>query len=214
MAQKQTKPSAKSSAKPKQIRLHPEMRRKQIIEAARGILLPNPDATIEEVAEAAGVTRQLVSLYFPGGGTGPFFAAMFDEYTASLPAILGEEFAEAPRDGADVRRTTAKAVASFLDWSEEMGQAWVFSGTSRPTGAGIAEKLELAHDYTVQLMIESRPDLPDTPAVRAAIICQLAGTISVAGRLLEGKISREAAEAALVEGFVALFAVVLPALSA
>ena len=203
-----------TSGKPKQKRLSPDLRRVQILEAARKVLLPNPEATIDDVADAAGVTRQLVSLYVPGGGVGALYGAMFYEYMAALPGILGEEFLAPAKRNADVRRTTERSVAVFLDWAESVGQPWIFSNIVRPGGIGISERIEASQDYTASMMIQARGDLADSPRVRAAIVCQLAGTRTLVGRMLSGEIKRADVEAALVEGYMNLFTVVLPALSA
>ena len=214
-AKSKKSPAAKGgSGMPKQKRLSPDLRRVQILEAARKVLLPNPEATIDDVADAAGVTRQLVSLYFPGGGVGALYGAMFDEYMAALPGILGEEFLAPAKRNADVRRTTERSVAVFLDWAESVGQPWIFSNIVRPGGIGISERIEASQDYTASMMIQARGDLADSPRVRAAIVCQLAGTRTLVGRMLSGEIKRADVEAALVEGFMNLFTIVLPALSA
>jgi len=115
------KPAAKSSSAanvekpPVRRRFPPEVRRQKIFEVAKEILQRDPDASIDDIAEAAGVTRQLISLYFPGGGTGPFYGAMFDEYLLALPGILGEGFLSESANPAGVRITTERGVAAFID---------------------------------------------------------------------------------------------------
>ena len=104
-------------------------------------------------------------------------------------------------------------MAVFLDWAESVGQPWIFSNIVRPGGIGISERIEASQDYTASMMIQARGDLADSPRVRAAIVCQLAGTRTLVGRMLSGEIKRADVEAALVEVYMNLFTVVLPALS-
>jgi AcrR family transcriptional regulator len=206
------KPAAKAKKAPVRRRFPPEVRRQKIFEVAKEILQRDPDASIDDIAEAAGVTRQLISLYFPGGGTGPFYGAMFDEYLLALPGILGEGFLSESANPAGVRITTERGVAAFIDWVETVGQSWVFTGKHQPHGAGIAERLESTAEFTIEMMIHARSDIEDSQLSRAAIYSQLDGMIALVGRMLEGRVARADAEVVLVENFVASFTTVLPAL--
>jgi len=195
-------------------RYSPEIRRRQIVGAAKVVLLPNPEASLEDVAAEAGVTRQLVSLYFPGGGTGPLFGAMFEEYIAELPAILGDDLVTSGRDPEKIRAATELVIGRLLDWVIDMGQAWVFSDSRERPGAGIAERWDRAFEITAQVLMDARRKSKHPERARAAIIAEMAGFNAVARRLLDGELSRADAEAVIVEGFVALYTVVLPALAA
>jgi AcrR family transcriptional regulator len=195
-------------------RYSPEIRRRQIVAAAKVVLLPNPEATLEDVAAEAGVTRQLVSLYFPGGGTGPLYGAMFDEYLQDLPAILGDDLITQGRDPEKIRAAAEVVIGRLVDWVVDMGQAWVFYDSRERPGAGIAERWDRAFDITAQVLMDARGKSKNPDRLRAAIVSEMAGFNAVARRLLDGEISRADAEAVIVEGFVALYTVVLPALSA
>ena len=195
-------------------RYSPEIRRRQIVAAAKAVLLPNPDATLEDVAAEAGVTRQLVSLYFPGGGTGPLFGAMFDEYFADFPRIIGDDLVKGGRDPVEVRAAVQAVIGRLLDWVVDMGQAWVFSDSRARPGAGISEKWNFAFESVADELTQARGKSKHRQRERAAIIAEMAGFNAVAFRLLNGEISRADAEAVVVEGFVALYTVVLPSLSA
>jgi AcrR family transcriptional regulator len=204
--------AAKAQEEPARRRYPPEVRRQKIFEVAKEILQRDPEASIDDIAEAAGVTRQLISLYFPGGGTGPFYAAMFDEYLLALPGILGEGFLSESTKPSGVRKTTERGVAAFIDWVEAVGQSWVFTGKHQPHGAGIAERLESTAEFTIEMMVHARSDIEDSGLSRAAIYAQLDGMLALVGRMLEGRVERADAEAVIVENFVALFTTVLPAL--
>ena len=179
-----------------------------ILETAKVVLLPNPEASLDDVAEAAGVTRQLVSLYFPGGGTGPLYGAMFDEYIAALPTILGEDLLKVGTDPKRFRAATAEVVARVLDWAESVGEPWVFGDGGDHPGA--------LNKVTVEMLLGVLGDVfgkPQHPArVSNAILAELNATAAVARTLLEGEIQRGDAEAVINERFVALYTVVIPAL--
>ena len=211
--QSKRQPAKTRSAGPTQRRLPPQERKAELLEVAKTVLLPNPDATLEDVAAAAGVTRQLVSLYFPGGGTGPLYAAMFDEYIAQLPGLLGEDLLEVGRNGAKLRTAVERIVAAMLDWAEEIGQSWVFADTRGRSGAVIAERWDQTIELTADALSAARGPTKNPELVRAALIAELHGFSAVTHRFLDGEISRAAAQKVLVEGFVALYTVVLPALS-
>ncbi|MCX6389555.1 MAG: TetR/AcrR family transcriptional regulator [Solirubrobacterales bacterium] len=187
-----------------------------ILETAKVVLLPNPEATLDDVAEAAGVTRQLVSLYFPGGGTGPLYGAMFDEYIAALPTILGEDLLKVGTDPKRFRAATAEVVARVLDWAESVGEPWVFGDGGDHPGALIAERWKALNKVTVEMLLGVLGDVFGTPQhparVSNAILAELNATAAVARTLLEGEIQRADAEAVINERFVALYTVVIPAL--
>ena len=128
---------AKTESEADRQRYSPAERKQLILEAARRVLLLNPDASLEDIAEEAGITRQLVSRYFPGGGITPIAEALFDDYEHHFARI----FIDLPKEGLEsndqVEEAAAKAIARFLDWAEEDGQPWLFGGE----GAAIAAQL-------------------------------------------------------------------------
>ena len=195
-------------------RFSPEIRRAKILEVAKQVLLPNPQATLGEVAEAAGVTRQLVSLYFPGGGTGPLYAAMFDEYIAALPGILGEDLAAIGSEPEGIREATTRIVRGVLEWVERVGQPWVFSDGRNHPGSYLGERWQRLDEITAEMLMTALGKPKHPARVRTAIIAELRSTVAIARRMLEGEVTDDEAELIMTERFVALYTVVIPALEA
>jgi len=212
---KRPSPSKKKpAAKPSHRRLSPEQRRQEIIEAARTLFLKKPDATVEDVADAAGVTRQLVSLYFPGGGTGPIYGAMFDQYIVKLPAMMGEDLIAKTTSKAQIRTRAERVIQGFLDWAEEIGEPWVFEESGTGAGVAISARWRNAFELTVEALLPTRPKGVPTEKARLVFLSELTGFNAVTARMLSGKCTRADAETVLIEGFVAVYTVVLPKLAA
>lgn len=212
-AKRPTPTKKKPAAKPAFRRLGPEERRQQIIEAARTVFLKRPDATLDEVAKAAGVTRQLISLYFPGGGTGPIYGAMFDQYIVKLPAMMGEDLIAKTTSKAQIRTRAERVIKGFLDWAEEIGEPWVFEESSGSAGAAISARWRNAFELTVEALLPTRPKGVPVEKARLVFLSELTGFNAVTARMLAGKCTRADAETVLVEGFVAIYTVVLPKLA-
>ena len=208
-----TSAKKKPAAKPAFRRLGPEERRHQIIEAARTVFLKRPDATLDEVAKEAGVTRQLISLYFPGGGTGPIYGAMFDQYIVKLPAMMGEDLIAKTTSKAQIRTRAERVIKGFLDWAEEIGEPWVFEESSSNAGAAISARWRNAFELTVEALLPTRPKGVPVEKARLVFLSELTGFNAVTARMLAGKCTRADAETVLVEGFVAIYTVVLPKLA-
>lgn len=193
-------------------RFPPEVRRAMILETAKEVLLPDPDATLKDVARAAGVTTQLIRLYFGGGGTGPLYAAMFDQYLERLPDLLGEELDANGLGNRQVREVTQGIVARYLDWAEEIGQAWVFGETRGRPGTGIAERWEVTFEHTADVLLKARGPTRNPEQVRAAVMAAMTSFNTITQRMLIGKLNRPDAEKVLVEVFASLYSTVIPAL--
>ncbi|MEI6447108.1 MAG: TetR/AcrR family transcriptional regulator [Actinomycetes bacterium] len=183
-----------------------------ILEVAKQVLLPDPGASVNDVAKAAGVTPQLVRAYFTGRGTAPLYAAIFDEYLSALPDLLGEERLTAQSSPASIRKTTERVVGRYLDWAEQVGQAWVFGESRDRPGTGIAERWNATFEYTADTLIKARGSSENADPVRAAIIAAMSSFNAIAHRMLSGGLERSQAQAVLVETFVALYTTVIPRL--
>jgi AcrR family transcriptional regulator len=88
-------------------RLRSDARRsvEAIIDAARAVLAERPDATMEEIASVAGVTRQTIYAHFPSR----------DALIAAILEVAGVEILAA-MDAADLdSRTPPEALSAFLD---------------------------------------------------------------------------------------------------
>jgi len=205
-------------------RFSPEYRRRQILDAARKLFAVRPDASVQDVAAEAGVTRQLVGLYFPGGGTGPIYSALFDDFLLSVPQffesvlpLIGDRSGEAAVavDDATLRGLIRAVFEAVLDWAEaEVSEPWVFgSGRDRP-GSGIGARWDAVQESFADALISLRPEFGGVPEVRAALILECEATGKLVGMRLSGMVEREPAVRIVIERFFALYTVALPALLA
>lgn len=103
-----TGPATKGARRPKRARLDPEARRTQLVEVALAQLAVNGDApfNVDDVADAAGVSRSLVYAYF-GDRNG--LAA--EAYVRILDRLDNELALDLPRDAAAVREMVAGCMA-------------------------------------------------------------------------------------------------------
>ncbi|MET8560519.1 TetR/AcrR family transcriptional regulator [Streptomyces flaveolus] len=102
------------SASPAYRRLSVEERRRQLLDAALGLFAHRApeDVSLDDVAEAAGVSRPLVYRYFPGGKQQLYEAAL-----RSAAEELRQCFAE-PREGPLLPRL-ARALDRYLAFVDE-----------------------------------------------------------------------------------------------
>ena len=210
-------------SEPERKRQSPEFRRRQILDAARDVLLKDPDASVQDIADAAGLTRQLVGIYFPGGGTGPIFAALFEDFAATIPNFLSEgiEAIEIGRpdqavrlDQEALREAIATVINAFFDWAEgEVREPWIFSsGRDRP-GSGIGARWDSVQGSFADTLIALSPNFAGSPKIRIALLIEQEGFASLLEKLLTGAVSRDDAFRIATERFFALYTVVLPALA-
>ena len=109
------------AAEPKsRTRLDPEVRRRQIAEAAARVYAEHDPAEVsfEAVAEAAGVSRSLVYSYF--GDRGSLFAAA---YTCEM-SRLDEVIESALEDLGQDRDGLASAVRAYLEFASRHQERW------------------------------------------------------------------------------------------
>ena len=185
--------------------------------------MENPGASVQDVANAAGLTRQLVGIYFPGGGTGPIFSALFDDFLASIPTFFEgvmEVVSSRPAapggavDDETMRQSIALVINAFFDWGEnDIREPWIFSsGRDRP-GSGIGDRWDQMEGAFADALISLRPEFEGSSLVRNAFIIELEGFAKLMERLLSGSIKRDDAFRIAAERFFALYTVVLPSLS-
>jgi len=194
-------------------RLPPDERRRQIIDAAKELFRTNPDASLDEIAERAGCTRQLVSHYFPGGGTGAIFAAIVDDWVALTVKAHSEGIDLAGVGPTRVREATEFVVRTYLQAAKELDQPWLFSdGRDRP-GSGIGERWNQTLGVVVEMLLGSVPVSKRTKLARSALRAEVASGNPVVVEMLEGHLSLDEATRVAVEGMVACLEHALPRLS-
>lgn len=146
------------------VRLTPETRRQQIIDAARGLFDDRPyeDVSTRELAEAAGVARGLINHYF--GDKRTLFLEVMRESVVMpvtpLPSLDG--------------RTLEDRARLTIDWimvgAESYGQAWVnASGTANLlSDSDVQTIFDDADDRAARLVLDSL-GLDDSPALRTRL---------------------------------------------
>jgi AcrR family transcriptional regulator len=189
--------------------MQPDERRKQILDAARGLFAERPFTTVSvaDVAEAAGVARTLVHHYF--GGIRELFLAVASEDVEGLDAVhfRGPE--------APLRRRLAHNVHTGFDiidagrerWQAVIGQSGGFGDP------GLAELLRATAERSIDVTIGTTADVvEDTPEARFALRC-FQELINEATRAwLAGEATREQAETLIVSALVDLLKRTIPAL--
>lgn len=143
------------------VRLSPQARRQLIIESARDLYGDRPyeDVSLQELADAAGVARGLISHYF-GDKRELFLAVMRDSVVMpqdALPDLVGLDLAERAR----------VTIGWIMDAATTYGQAWVnASGTANLLGdSDVQTIVDEADDRAARLVLDAL-DLEDTPALR------------------------------------------------
>src|SRR3954467_6209892 len=100
-------------------RLEPDRRREQILDAANALFAERAydEVSVEDIANAAGVTRGLVHHYF--GGRKEVYIALLEQ----LGAVREEQLP--PPVGRSARARLADTVSRWLDWTEQNRTVWL-----------------------------------------------------------------------------------------
>lgn len=111
-------------------RLDPEIRRELIVEASETVFAVRDPAevTIEEIAEAAGVSRALVYNYF--GDKGGVVAAVYLRTFRRLDTEINDLVKKCPGSPKDQVRA---AIRHYLSFARENPGAWKLIGTAETT---------------------------------------------------------------------------------
>ena len=193
-------------------RLHPEQRRREIVDAAKQLFRTDPEASLDAIAERASCTRQLVSHYFPGGGTGLIAAAILDDWIALTLKTFSEGMEMGSGGRASTREASEFVTTNYLNAAQELDQPWLFSdGRDRP-GSGIGKRWSQAVDGLVEMLINGMRESERTSLARAAVRAELAGGNVLVVEMLEGRMSRDDVQRVVVEGIVACLETVVPRL--
>lgn len=143
------------------VRLPPETRRRQILDAASDLFAGRPyeEVSTRELAEAAGVARGLINHYF-GDKRELFLAVMRDSIVMPrgfLPDV--DEF--------DLEQRARITIEWIMDAALSYGQAWVnASGTANLLGdADVQAIVDDADDRAARLVLDAL-GLADSPELR------------------------------------------------
>ena len=147
------------------VRLTPEVRRRQIIDAARSLYDERPyeDVSTRELAEAAGVARGLINHYF-GDKRELFLEVMRD--SVILPDETLPDF-----EGKNLDERVRLTISWIMFGAEKYGLAWVnASGTTNLLGdADVQVIMDAANDTAARLMLDAL-GLDDSPKLRTMFI--------------------------------------------
>ena len=195
---------------PARRRLSPDIRRGQILDAARGLFAERPYGTVTtaDVAEAAGVARTLVHHYF--GGIRSVFLAVVADGAAAL-ATVRTAGPETP-----LEERLAHNVAAGLDVVAANRETWlaVVAHAAEAPDPEIRAIAELAVAVSVERALEVNRDiLEDTPATRLALRCFHAFSTEATVTWVTGQATREEVEALLVTALRDLLVNTIPALA-
>lgn len=190
------------------------MRREQILSEASALFRRSgyADVSLEQVADAAGVTRGLLHHYF-GSKRGLFLEVVAD--AVRIPP----EVAIVPRDlDGDFPSVIEACVAMWMDMIEAAGGLWSgLAGTGGMAGSDLDEVLDGARDDLVERMVAEVPfpDSLDPELLRSALHCYAAfARVASDEWLTRGTLGRDQAAALLRLTLVALAEDVVPAMAA
>src|SRR3954454_6540429 len=170
-------------------RLDPGQRHDQILDAAGVLFAPRAydQVSVEDIAQAAGVTRGLVHHYF--GGRKDVYVGLLERLGAQREGQLR------PPAGGSARARVADTVSRWLDWTETNRTIWL--GTIAH-GEEIADPdvRKVVADLVrraVALLAAFHADIADdSPRLRYALECWTGLNRAATRHWLRGEASREA----------------------
>src|SRR6476469_2780267 len=174
---------------PKYSRLAPGQRRDQILDAANVLFAERAydQVSVEDIAQAAGVTRGLVHHYF--GGRKDVYIGLLERLGAQREDQLR------PPVGRTARARVADSVTRWLDWTEANRTIWL---AAIAPGEDVADPdirrvvADLVH-RAVALITTFHADIAeDLPRLRFALECWTALNRAATRRRLQGEATRDA----------------------
>ena len=201
-------PPSKTPDRPRRQRLSPELRRQQIIDAARSLFAERPldQVSTADVANAAGCSRALVHNYF--GTIRELFLAVVEQGAAAVSQ------AREPRPELPLEERVTANVSADLDIYEANRETFfaVMGHTSWSSDPAIDALASAATARNIQRSLENTQGLiHDTPATRAALRAMFALTDEISRRWLDGDMTREQAQAFLVSSWTHAIRNAIPA---
>lgn len=196
---------------PRGRRLDPDIRRQQILVAARGLFSERPFTSVStaDVARAAGVARSLVHHYF--GGIRELFMAVIAQGGAALVDVR-RAGPEVPLD-----ERLARNVAAGLDVVDRNRETWlaVVVHGGALADEGIRSLVAAATERNIDRTLAVNSDVvEDTPNSRFALRCFNAFATAATREWIAGERTREETESLLVTAFRDMLLHTIPALDA
>jgi AcrR family transcriptional regulator len=206
-----------TKSKPEPRRALPRDRREtEIILTAIKVLNKDPNSSIDDIAEAAGVTRQLVSLYFPGGGVQP----IVDRIVSNTVPILISAI-DAMGDAGDlltnkdeeaVRERITAGMEAYLTYMIERTPLWMIGPARDIGGANVAEAMDELHDVAFDKLFSGTPRWAKSTTAREAFRIQCYSIELLGSRYRAGALTRDECLAAMVETLMAYRFRILPSI--
>lgn len=162
--------NGKAHEQAKQRRYSPEVRRQMILDAATELFRGKPDATIDDVAAKAGVTRQLVGQYFPGGGVERIQTELMEQATLSFVSQVLENEYPPPKTLKEWQSVIPKTTRRHFEWAIELDMPWMFAGEASALPAPIGfKRSQIRVDYLPLVMAWSAAVIEDNEATRIMV---------------------------------------------
>ena len=198
-----------TSGRPRRRRLSPELRRQQIIDAARPLFADRPldQVSTADVARAAGCSRALVHNYF--GTIRDLFLAVVQQGAAAVSQ------AREPRPDLSLEERVAVNIAADLDIYEANRETFfaVMGHTTWSSDPAIDALASAATTLNIERSLDNAQGLiDDTPASRAALRAVFALSEEISRRWLDGEMTREQAETFLISSWSHAIREAIPAL--
>ena len=188
-------------------------REKEILIAAAKVLERDPRARIEDIADEAGVSRQLVALYFPGGGIKAVVERLVETTIPVVASAIGAmEGILDLDDEAEFREAVTRGMERYLKHSIERTPAFLLSNSREIGGASLEEQIEATYDaaFDIAFAEDSRWRSSKTAKILFRIQVHTGEQIGYNYRI--GRLSREECLQALIEAWVAFRFSILPSL--
>jgi len=193
-----------------------EAREGEIVLAALRVLDRDPFAGLDEIAEEAGVTRQLVSLYFPGGGTQPIVDRIME---GTIPMLM-ESIKH--MDGAGTflqiededafRAVMAEGMDAYFRFSLDRVPLWMISMSRDVGGADVSGQIHRMQEAVHKKIFSGNARWGKNKVVKEAFCAQCVVVEAIAYRYRLGELTRAEALRAVVELWVAFRFQAMPAL--
>ena len=193
-----------------------EAREGEIVLAALRVLDSNPFAGLDEIAEEAGVTRQLVSLYFPGGGTQPIVDRIME---GTIPMLMDSvkhmdgagKFLEI-EDVDAFRAVMAAGMDAYFRLSLDRAPIWMISMSRDVGGADVSGQIRRMQEAVHKKIFRGNARWGKNKVVKQAFCAQCEVVESLAYRYRLGEMTRDEALSIAVELWVAFRFQAMPAL--
>lgn len=154
----------------KQRRYSPAVRRQMILDSAATLLRSKPDATIDDIAAEAGVTRQLVGQYFPGGGVERIQSELMERATIGFVEQLLSNDYPPPETIEEWRAVIVQTTRSHFEWAVGLDMPWLFAGEASGLPAAVGVERRKVLDNAIPLVMAwSANVLADTETNRLLV---------------------------------------------